>query len=266
MNDMKNIIKQNKNIIVKYISVFVVIISIIVNFIIPNSFKSTNTANAINLQSVNEYNLEEDIVSFINENNEKFNFYANIFGISISDLKESIINDNINNRFNENNIGNTKAEYDSFDKNIIDYLYNLRKTNSKLFNTEYSDASIYSKEYIYGLINYFSNIYDVDYDILASIAYIESGNLNSKYMLKSNNIYGGMSSKGLIKHNNIEMGVLSYVKMMANGYYAKGLNTVETIAKKYNSGSTSWINKVNKYKNVFDNSDTIDIYTLVNLK
>jgi len=264
---MKNISELKRKMIVRIITFLLVIITICGNSKTILKTKTTETSNVIALQTVNEYNLEEDIVSFINENNEIFNFYSNMFGISISDLKDSIINDNNGVTLNKKDIGNTNTLYDNLDMNIIDYLFNLRKTNNKLFKQEYINAKEHSKDYIYGLINYFSKVYkNVDYEVLASIAYIESGNLNSKYMLKCNNIYGGMSSHGLIKYNNIEFGVLSYVKMMSKYYYGKGLTTVELIAKKYNPGSKSWVGNINKYANKFKNDANIDLNTLISLK
>lgn len=259
--------KQIRKIAIHIFTILVVIFGISKHNMFKTNTKITETSNIIALQSNNEYNLEEEVVNLINENNEVFNFYANMFGISITDLKQNIINSNEGKTLDRNNIGNTNKTYDSLDKNIIDYLFYLRKTNNKLFKQEITNAKDYSKDYIYGLINYFSNIYgNVDYDVLAAIAYIESGNLNAKYMLKCNNIYGGMGSKGLIKYSNIEFGVLSYVKMMSTGYYAKGLTTVELIAKKYNPGSTTWVGNINKTRTKFLNKEKIDFNTLINLK
>ena len=264
---MKNSGDLKRKIISLIITLLIVIIGISKNEILENKQKIIETSNVIAKQTVNEYNLEENIVNFINENNDLFNFYADMFGISISDLKDSIINCNKDKVFNKNDIGNTNKNYDSLDKNIIEYLFNLKKSNKKLFNQKYENSNKYSKDYIYGLINYFSNVYDnVDYEVLASIAYIESGNLNSKYMMKCNNIYGGMSTHGLIKYNNIEFGVLSYVKMMSKSYYGKGLTTVETIVRKYNPGSTTWVSKINSVKNKFKNNKSIDTNTLLDLK
>ena len=264
---MKNISEQRRKIIVRITTFLVVIIAIISNYYTINTNKTTETSNILEKQTMNEYNLEEDVISFINENNELFTFYANMFGISISDLKDAILNDNEGQILNKNNIGNTNTTYESLDMDLINYLFNLKKNNPKLFKQEYINANTYSKDYIYGLINYFSNVYgNVDSDVLSSIAYIETGNLNSKYMLKCNNIYGGIGSHGLIKYSNIEFGVLSYVKMMAKYYYAKGLDTVELIAKKYNPNSKTWVSNINKYKNLFENNSNIDLITLINLK
>lgn len=264
---MKNDGELNKKTISIVITLLTVLIGIFKNEVLPQQIKIIDTNNVIAMQTMNEYNLEEDIVSFINENNELFSFYSNMFGISIDDIKSSLIKDNDGVVFNRSDIANTKNSYDNLDKNLIDYLFNLRKSNKKLFKQEYTSAKEYSKDYIYGLINYFSSVYgNVDYDVLAAIAYIESGNLNSKYMLKCNNIYGGMSSKGLIKYSNIEFGVLSYIKMMSKYYYSKGLTTVETIARKYNPGSTTWVGNVNKTRSKFKNKDNIDLNTLLSLK
>ena len=85
--------------------------------------------------------------------------------------------------------------------------------------------------------------------------------------MSCNNIFGGMSRSGLLKYPNIEYGVLSYVKMMSERYYAKGLDTVEKIAIRYNNGSTSWIYNVNSKLSVFDSFDNItNISELVSLK
>lgn len=264
---MKNDGELKRKVISLIITTIVLTIGLFKNEILINNQKYTNSNNIIATKSSNEYDLEEDIVSFINENNEIFNFYTEMFGISLNDLKKSIIMDNQNNKFNKLDIGNANKEYNSLDKNLIDYLFKLKKSNQALFKQEYKSGTEYKKEYIYSLINYYSKIYDnVDYNVLLSIAYIESGNLNSKYMLKRNNIFGGMSSKGLIKYNNIEFGVLSYVKIMSEKYYAKGLNTIDKIAKKYNPTSTTWVNKVKKVSNKFNNNKEINIYKLINLK
>ena len=85
--------------------------------------------------------------------------------------------------------------------------------------------------------------------------------------MSCNNIFGGMSSTGLIKYNNIEYGVLSYVKLMSERYYAKGLDTVESIARVYNPNSTTWTTNVKNTANKFNNYENItNLNTLMSLK
>ena len=232
------------------------------NYLIDKE-KTIETNQVLAMQSVATYNIEEDLDEFITSNSNTFEFYCKTFGIKLEDLKKSILDSNKENRLNKNDLGNTGKNYESLDKNLIDYLFSLKNTNPKLFNQKYSNGNNYSKEYVYSLVDYYSTIYDnVDAKTLKAIAYIESGNLNSNYMLKSNNIYGGMSSNGLIKYKNIEYGVLSYVKLMSEKYYAKGLTTIETIANKYNLGSKSWISNVKSSLSKFkDNQSDINTIT-----
>lgn len=236
------------------------------NVYLVDKYTNVEVNQVLAMQSVASYSLEEEIDDFISLNSDTFNFYSKTFGISLDDLRNIIISDNENVRFNENDIGNRGNTYDSLDKNLIDYLFKLKSENPKLFNQEYSNGNDYSKEYIYSLVDYYSTIYNnVDAQTLKAIAYIESGNLNSNYMLKNNNIYGGMSSKGLIKYKNIEYGVLSYVKLMSEKYYGKGLTTIETIANKYNLGSKTWIINVKNSLSKFNEEIVSDINTITSM-
>jgi len=237
------------------------------NIYLKEQQKIVETNQVLEMESVAIYNIEDDLNDFVELNLETFEFYSKTFGISLDDLKSSIIEDNEGSRLNYNDLGNTNNNYESLDENLIDYLFNLSNRKSNLFNQTYTNGNEYSKEYIYGLLNYYSSIYDnVDFETLAAIAYIESGNLNSNYMLKNNNIYGGMSSNGLIKYKNIEYGVLSYVKLMSEKYYGKGLTTIETIAKKYNLGSTTWIKNVKSSLSKFKDYENVDdINTLISM-
>ncbi len=250
------------------ITIFVVIIGIAKNNIFLTKHITIERNRVIALNSQYNYDIYQDLDNFIEENKATFEFYLKTFGISLDDLKKVIIENNYSNRLNYNDIANIGKEYDSLDKYLIKYLFKLREEQPKLFKQVYSNGQDNNKKYIYGLLNYYSNIYsNVDYDVLASIAYIESGNLSAKYMMKHNNIYGGMSGHGLLKYQNIEYGVLVYVKMMSERYYGKGLDTVEKIAKVYNMGNTNWIKNVNSMRSKFNNSDNItNIYSLNELK
>ena len=252
------------------ITTLLVICAVIKNNVLNNNQRYLQTSKIYAYETYNNlkvYDIGEDLDNFILNNQETFDFYTNIFGISIDDLKENILLDNEDKVLDYHNIGNSNIEYDSLDKNLIDYLFNLKKNNPKLFKQDYVSGRNYSKDYIYGLINYFANIYgNVDYEVLASIAYIESGNLNAKYMVSVNNIYGGMSSNGLIKYQNIEYGVLSYVKLMSEKYYGRGLNTVEKIASRYNPGSQTWVGNVKSQIHRFENNSNISLNDLITMK
>ena len=161
----------------------------------------------------------------INNNNildskrSEITFFSKIFGYEYSDIYNDLKDINKEN-INEYNIGHLKDKsnnvitYPSFEYGLIEYFYNLNSTKRIIKKTNYVPYEG-SSEYVENLILYFSKIYNnVDYKLLLSIGSAESGYYKVKYMLKSNNIYGGMGKNGLIKYNNIEIGTLTYVRMM----------------------------------------------------
>ena len=227
--------------------------------VIKNESSSYEYTHENELNNLLVYDETGNISSFMDYNYELFEFYANTFAIKMEDIEENLILSNKDKDFNEHDLEGIGKEYDSLDLNIIDFLSNLEDKKPELFNKKVV-ANKESKGYIYNLIKYYSNIYDVDYKLLSSIAYIESGNLKAKGMMKKNNIYGGMGNKGLISYRNINYGVLSYVKLMKKKYYDKGLNTVEKICMSYNpievdghkEINTKWVNNVNYVLSKFD--------------
>ena len=236
------------------ITLLVITIAILKDDVYYEGETVVNNDSLLAVSTIVEYNVEDDVKNFIENNKTLFDFYTNLFGISLEDLTNVIIEANTGVRFNELDIFNTQEEYDSLDKDLLINLLALEKTNSNLFNRTCNSGISYSKEYIYGLVSYFSLLYgNVDFETLAAIAYIESGNLSSNYMLSANNIYGGMSGGSLIRHDTIEYGVLSYVRMMSEKYYGKGLTTISKIAQRYNLGSQTWINNVTAMKKKFAN-------------
>ena len=240
------------------ITALVVLIGVMKNELLDVEFENIQPTEEVLAMSIEEYNVNTNIDEFINNNINTFKFYADTFEINMDSLKEQIIENNKDNIFNENDIANTGKTYNSLDKNLIDYLFQLESTKPKLFQNKHINGNNYSKNYIYGLLEYYCNIYqDVDYKTLASITYIETGNLNSSYMLSKNNIYGGMSNNGLLSYKNLSYGVLIYAKLMNDKYYHFGLNNIEKISKKFNPGHPEWITNVKSVMSKFSNNNLI---------
>ena len=124
-------------------------------------------------------------------------------------------------------------------------------------------------------INNQKNGSNVDFFIACAIAQIES-NYSASSMLNKNNIFGGMSNGSLIKYKNIEYGILRYIKLLNDGYFNKGLTTIETIGKVYNPtynengikvAKPSWVKNVTKALDEYTNYDIfVDISVLNSLK
>ena len=222
---------------------------------------STLSINNINNKPI-EKNYKKTIAleenSFINDlidnHQNEINFYSLTFGINKDILIDKIkIEQNL---FKDNN----------FDRTLLNYLENLEKTESDLFNNELISCNK-DKEYIISLISYFSNLYEnVDFKIAASIAMVESG-FQSKNMLNKNNIFGGMYQGKVIQYKNIEYGVYKYIKMLSEGYFDKGLNTIEKIGIHYNPtynengqkiAKPSWVYNVNNQMDKFNDYEGID--------
>jgi len=157
---------------------------------------------------------------------------------------------------------------------IVIVLSIVIKEISTLFNNVRTHGNK-DKDYIVRLVKYFSNIYDnVEFTIAAGIANVESGYV-SKYMLNKNNIFGGMYNGNLIGYKNIEYGTLQYVKLLSEGYFGKGLTTVEDIGRIYNpmfneSGvkiaKPTWVYNVKLAMENFNDIEDVDTTILNNLK
>lgn len=209
---------------------------------------------------------EELTEIYINDNIETISFLANTFQID-----QSILTEKLKLEAKNINLLNT----DNLEYTIIEYLLVLEDSEKDLFSNKV-DPCDDSKEYMIALLKYFSNIYsNIDFSIAAAIAQIESG-FTAQSMLNKNNIFGGMASGSLIRYKNIEYGILRYVKLLSEGYFGKGLTTVESIGKVYNPtynengvkiAKPSWVSKVNNALNNFTDMDTnIDLATLKTLK
>ena len=220
-----------------------------------------------------------DISCFLYENDDTISFIAKTFGVDKSLIYEDLINRNDKLNYSINNIGalvdknNELKDYSSFEKGLIEYMYDYAKKNPKNVSKEYVPYEG-SAPYIIDLFRYFTNIYDnVDYLTAVSIAAHESGYYKVKYMLKYNNVYGGMSSSGLIKHKNMEYGILSYIRMLSIYYYGKGLNTLESIGRVYcpvkengkNIARPSWVKNVKLAMNYYkDSYESVSVTKLLN--
>lgn len=223
-------------------------------------------SNVFSKESKKELTEEEILDILLEEKNQVIDFYAKTFQINKDTL--TLI---LRAKYQELNLLNT----DNFDYVVIEYLLELEKSNKELFSNKIIPCQD-SKEYMVALIKYFTNIYNnVDFNIAAAIAQIES-NYSAPGMLNKNNIFGGMYNGNLIKYKNIEYGILKYIKLLNDGYFNKGLTTVESIGRVYNPtfnengikvAKQSWVNSVTKELENFKNlNQPVDISTLNILK
>ena len=203
---------------------------------------------------------------YINDNLDIVSFFADVFQINQDTLIERLKAD----YQSINLLNTTNLEY-----TLSEYLLALEDSNRELFDNSI-DPCDDSKEYIIALLKYFSKLYNnVDFSIAAAIVQIESG-YTVQSMLNKNNVFGGMSGGGLIKYKNIEYGILSYVKLLSDGYFGKGLTTVEDIGRVYNPtynengvkiAKPSWVSKVNNAIDEFINMENdISIAEVLALK
>ena len=258
---MKNyIICNKKGIILVILGVMILIVMLLLyhrcsqqEFLVSSI--STFEAKINEPESKRILSEEELLEIYINDNLETINFFADVFKINRDTLVERLMIDyqSINLMHTEN------LEY-----TLSEYLLALEDTNKDLFDNSI-DPCDDSKEYMIALLKYFSNIYtNVDFSIAVAIAQIESG-FTAQSMLNKNNIFGGMSGGSLIRYKNIEYGILSYIKLLSDGYFGKGLTTVESIGRVYNPtyneqgvkiAKPSWVSKVNNAMTEFVNVNT----------
>ncbi len=222
-----------------------------------------------------------DIDYYITTYQEDIYFLSKTFRVQyedvIKDLKKRYESSDF--EFEQTNVGYllTKKgklkKYKSTLYGLVEYFYDYVESNPRKVNNKRVPYTGGAK-YVENLIIYFTTrVYtNVDTVTALSIGASESGYYKVKYMLKSNNVYGGMNSKGLIKYRSIEYGVLSYVRMLSKNYYGKGLTTVSAIGKKYcptyddfgnKIASPHWVNLVStakkKYKKFNFDIETKDL-------
>lgn len=216
-------------------------------------------------ESAHELTEEELLEELLNNNNELIVFLANTFQIDINVFKDILRN----NYVTLDLLNQTNLPYF-----LTEYLLQLENTDNYLF-TKTRTGCTDNKDYIVALVKYFCSIYStVDFSIAAAIADIES-NYSAPGMLASNNIFGGMYGGGLIRYKNIEYGVLKYIKLLNDGYFSKGLNTVASIGLVYNPtfnengvkiAKPSWVNNVTNSLNKYYGYNEVDITQLKLLK
>ena len=208
---------------------------------------------------------EEEILNiFLTNNTNTIKFMSDMFQIDNEVLLNKLREDYQSINLLDNDL----------DKTLLDYMIALEDSNPELFSKKLN-VSNPSKEYMIALIKYFCDYYgNVDFSIAAAIAEIESG-YSAKSMLNKNNIFGGMSSGGLIKYKNIEYGIYSYIKLLSEGYFGKGLTTVESIGRIYNPtyneagvkiAKPSWVANVSNAMSDYSVMDTVEIEALLSLK
>ena len=258
---MKNYILSNKKgIILVILGVMILIVMLLLYHrslhqeLLVSSI-STFDAKVSEPESKRVLTEEELLDIYINDNIEIINFFADVFKINRDTLTEKL-------KLDYQNIGLFDTE--NLEYTLSEYLLNLEDSEKELFDNTIEPCQD-SKEYIIALLKYFSNIYtNVDFSIAAAIAQIESGYTASS-MLNKNNVFGGMSVGSLIRYKNIEYGILRYVKLLSDGYFGKGLTTVEAIGRVYNPtyneagvkiAKPSWVNKVNNALDEFTNIET----------
>lgn len=98
-----------------------------------------------------------------------------------------------------------------------------------------------------GMIIIACEYYGIEPDIPLAIAKLETGHFTSTAFRECNNV-GGMSVDEVpISFDSLEDGVDAFVGNLAENYFGKGLDTVETISNKYCPVNASeWANAVNE--------------------
>lgn len=266
---MKDIKCEQKNAII--IGVFFLIA--IITLLYCKLYVKVHNAKIINETSI--YSMSPELKDSLTEDqtkdkimeeiNKKIAFYADTFGIDYETLY---------NRIEENYEQLELKDNENADIILIDYLMELEVNEKELFNKKIIPYTG-NKEYIVSLIKYYTDIYSaVDFNIAAAIAEIESC-YTVKSMLNVNNVYGGLVNGRLLKYPNIEYGVLKYIKLLNDGYFTKGLDTVETIGRVYNPiqnedgvkiANPNWVKNVTNALDNYNEITSIDIEKLINIK
>ena len=124
----------------------------------------------------------------------------------------------------------------------------INQLNEKINKSLNSNVSGYG--YLFGA---YALEKGVDPYIATAIMLHETGcKWTCSYLVINNNNVGGIKgSSGTYKtFDTLENGIKAYIDNLSNGYFSKGLNTPETIMRKYTGfENLNWLEKVNNYIN-----------------
>ena len=263
---MKNYVQANRRKILISIGVLIGVVMLLVPINTKHYEVEYTVSPKTTLETMKEVTVDDKIDMMLNEKTNSIKFFANTFLIDENVLIAKLKIDYESLGYLDNG--------DNFDSILLNYLLRLESTESSLFKNV-RVSNVMSKDYIVKVLKYFSNMFgNVDFGIAAGIAQIESG-FTAPFMLSRNNIYGGMSGGGLIGYKTIEYGVLRYVLLLSEGYFGKGLTTVESIGIVFNPtvnengvkiAKPTWVYNVTNAMQEFANVSDVDTTMLISLK
>lgn len=265
-------IKMNRVLIWDIITLFLIIAVLILT---PNTKifqvdKVNDIAMYIDNNEIEEVSREikesDILANFFLEYDDTIRFLTNTFQIDYEVFLELLKNNYIHLEL----LDTDKVEY-----TLVNYLWTLNNTEISLFNKNRRVEEA-NKEYTIALIKYFTSIYtDVDFALATAIVEVESGFISSS-MVNANNLFGALTSNhNLIIYRNPEFGILSYIKLLNDNYYGFGLNTVESIGRKYNpvylngvkEASPTWVANIYKVLPKYSNYEKqVDATYLLNFE
>lgn len=184
--------------------------------------------------------------------------YCNVYNLNFEKVQK-LAKKNTGNYYsftllNKNNFEKTDVRYDNLELGILEFTRNLNR-----YNSEYKDNVYVKEKTINEMVDYYSELYGIDNNLVKAIEYFESGFYECPIATVRNNPGSLRSNGDFFIYENIEQGIIEHIRCLKKNYIDQGLTTPETIQPKYCPGSTTWPSRVNYfyYKLKSDNCDIV---------
>lgn len=189
-----------------------------------------------------------------------YNLFITLYKSDVNINKDLLVFFAANERNNYNIITDSRVMIDSNNYSYIDENHNNISLRNKelIAKGEVFQNKVESVEKIYKKYNSpmisnaktivkSSELNNIDYKMLTAISIVESG--GGKICFKSYNAFGWGSKS----FSSFDEGIQTVAEGLKNGYYNKGLDSVEEIAPVYNYvNPIDWSSKVNKIISEFN--------------
>lgn len=224
-----------------------------------NSLKSTSEKARDVLEDVKEeYNSNKKLEMKYNTLFSYVDRYSTIYNLN-SYKVEYIIGDNTN-IISDDIINKTDKEIEIMALKIVKDI----KRNPDDYGIEKGQLEElrYTKDLsIREIVKYYSDLFDIDSNLVFAIECFESGYYESD-MVKAYNNPGSLRGNGdFYKYDNIEQGIISHVLTLKEYYIDKGLDTPDKMQSIYCPDGSNWAENVNIiYNDINNNEECIKIY------
>lgn len=184
--------------------------------------------------------------------------YCNVYNLDTYKV-EYTIGENTN-LFSDNILNKDEKE---LEREILDLIRDI-KLNPDNYSISIEDIADerYSKtKTIKEIVEHYSDLYNVDSNLILAIECFESGYYKCDIASKKNNPGSLRGSGDFYSYENIEQGIIAHIVILKRNYIDEGLDTPDKMQHKYCPDGSAWAKNVNYiYNQLIEDKNSIILY------